>query len=123
VLADSLLSRNAWSGAARDSEQGGENSTVFENLFVLPPGESLTTSFEYQLPDRVIRPLDDGYGYSLIILKQAGTISDSLKVKISLPKGAELLWANPAPGTSNNGALIFSTDLQVDREFSLGYKE
>jgi hypothetical protein len=96
---------------------------VFENLFILPPGESLTVSFKYQLPDNVIKPLDDGRGYSLLVLKQSGTIADSLVVKISLPEGAELLWVDPVPTTNNDGELVFETDLQVDREFRLGYKE
>lgn len=68
------------------SQHNEEKLRVLEGMIKLAPGEEKTFSYEYDLPDSVVR----GDKYSLYIPKQSGTKNDLYTVIIQLPNGYEI---------------------------------
>ncbi|MGC9334727.1 MAG: hypothetical protein ACP5JJ_11295, partial [Anaerolineae bacterium] len=87
--------------------------SVWTAFFDLPPMEEVQLVWHYQLPREVLRRGADGsYHYGLRVQKQAGTVHVPLRVRVSLPPGAELVA----------GSAIVETDLRLDREFLVTYR-
>jgi hypothetical protein len=95
----------------------------FGTLLVVPGGDSLETSFRFQLPSQVI---GTGEGsrtkvYHLRVQKQAGTLPQVMTVRINLPSGAKLLISSPEAKMEADG-LSFIIDFQGDVEIEITYQ-
>ena len=95
----------------------------FGTLLVLPGGDSLETSFRFQLLPQVI---GTGEGsrtkvYHLRVQKQAGTLAQVLTIRLHLPSGAKLLTSSPEAAMEADG-LVFSIDFQEDVEIEITYR-
>lgn len=96
------------------NEEAGK--TVFAQFFVTEYGQTLTTRFEYDLP-QVARSKDGQHNYMLLIQKQAGAASAPVSLTIALPPGANLLTAKPLPQSVDGNVVTF--DLQLDADILL----
>lgn len=96
----------------------------FGTLLVVPFKQSLSTSFTFALPARVI---SSGTGnreksYTLKIQKQAGTLAVPITIRIHLPAGAKVEQAIPAASIELNNIFVetdLTTDVIVKVAFSL----
>jgi hypothetical protein len=87
----------------------------FGTLLVVPFQQSLSTSFVFNLPARVIA---DGPGrgekaYTLKIQKQPGTGADPLTLRVHLPAGTRVTQA-PAGASLTGSDLLIETTLATD---------
>jgi hypothetical protein len=93
---------------------------VWAAFFDLAPGDQRAVTFEYQLPDGMAVPGNDGlHHYRLLVQKQPGTEAVPLQVEVTLPPGAVL--AGDEGGVSG-GVRTISTDLRADRAFHLQFR-
>jgi hypothetical protein len=116
----SLLVRNS-SGSQPEpiSPTLSENGwAVWTAFFDLPTFEQRTLTFEYQLPKGLVDRDADGLAhYRLRVQKQAGTEAVPLRIEITLPPGSELVTTIPA------SLPVVDTDLRIDRQFEVVYRE
>jgi hypothetical protein len=104
-------------------EEKIEGVQGFSTLLVLPGGDSLKTSFHFQLPSQVI---GTGEGsktkvYHLRVQKQAGTLPQVLTIRVHLPTGAKLLTSSPEAQMEEDGLSVI-VDLQGDVEIEITYQ-
>lgn len=118
VAADAFAFSEGWEGSAQTQEIG-ENYTVFSNFLIVPVGEAVTSSYRYTLP-RVVSGSDQKH-YRLQILKQAGQKAIDLEVRVTLPQGSVLVDATPAFETDGQ-SLVFRGELAEDTALSLTYR-
>ena len=99
---------------------------AFGTLLVVPKGQTLQTSYYYQLPTTVISIEPDGktFNYNLKVQKQPGTQAVPLTLHLILPPGmaitnapSELLQVQQGPGE-----WIFKSNLNVDVEFEISFQ-
>lgn len=92
--------------------------TAFGAFISIEPGETRTLEFRYLLPTLVADAIDDG-NYSLTVEKQPGTTGHGLTLDLNF--GKKLTDAAPAEDSSEwgDGRYRYSTDLRVDREFTV----
>jgi hypothetical protein len=105
-------------------EEKIEGVQGFGTLLVLPGGDSLETSFRFQLPSQVI---GTGEGsktkvYHLRVQKQAGTLPQVLTIRVHLPSGAKLLTSSPEAQMEEDGLSVI-IDLQGDVEIEIAYQD
>ena len=101
------------------SEKGKE---VFGTFFVVPPQESKEVRFAYDLPPGILESTGDGYHYSLLIQKQAGTMALPVQVTVELPPGAELVAAEPEPNAVEGNTLRYQLSLATDRRLEVSFR-
>jgi hypothetical protein len=105
---------------------------VWTAFFDLPPLEETVLSFDYQLPRSVL--LTDRHSpgglsyYRLRFQKQPGTEAVPLQVTITLPPGAELVDNALSSDTASSGLpplgpITFATNLRLDREFVIVFRQ
>jgi hypothetical protein len=123
VAATSLLSGRAWPGKARmETEVGSEAvAAVFANFLLVPQGETLTATFNYELPAQLVQNYRDEAHYRLNVPKQAGTRSQPFELRITLPPGARVIATRPPATAVNDRMILFSTLLDRDRSFWLTF--
>lgn len=114
IPAASLMSGLEWPGAAREQQSDDGTLTTFDNFILLPPGQSIMVSFQYDLPDQVLTADGDKYNYRLHVRKQAGTVAEPVRVRVTLPIGLEELKVSPEPNATDGNTLDF--DLQLARD-------
>lgn len=95
--------------------------TTFVNFFMLPEGESLETSFQYQLPVVTIST-EDTQVYHLQVFKQPGAPHRPVTISVTLPEGAGLVSTNPAGAAVDGRTITFTAILDRNRSFSVMYK-
>jgi hypothetical protein len=108
-----------WSGQAQTVENEAGLAT-FANFFVLPPGQSLTSSYRYALPQ--IATGETEKEYRLQVYKQAGQRPQPLEIQVTLPSRATLLETNPAATTVEGQTILFQTDLASNRRYTVSYR-
>jgi hypothetical protein len=101
------------------SDEAGK--AVFAQFFVVEYGQTLTTHFEYDLP-QVVQSKDRRHNYTLLIQKQAGTDTASISLTVVLPPGADLLVATPPSQIVNGDTLTFDLQLETDVVVEIAYK-
>ena len=91
------------------------NIQGFGTLFVLPMGQSLQTSFKFNLPAGILQPGADANEslYRLKIQKQAGIVSMPVTVRVHLPAGAEIKSVFPT-GLQDGRNVLFELELRED---------
>ncbi|MCI0580023.1 MAG: DUF4012 domain-containing protein [Chloroflexi bacterium] len=117
-----LLTGLAWDGQAQVVTDDPGPMSVFANFLLVPRGESVTTSFRYQLPAGVVQPLGGRQQYTLTVAKQAGARPQLLQVTVVLPPGARLAQTIPAADSVNGQTVLFSAELDQDRSFTVIYR-
>lgn len=121
VPGETLFSGRTWDGAAQTMrEQPG--LTTFANFLLVPRASETTAGFRYRLPAAVVEPAGDGALYRLTIFKQPGLRPEPLRLTVTLPDGAALLSATPAPSTIDGNHLTFETTLETNLTFSVRYR-
>ncbi|PIP29610.1 hypothetical protein COX27_00475 [Candidatus Kuenenbacteria bacterium CG23_combo_of_CG06-09_8_20_14_all_36_9] len=96
------------------------NKTIFGTFIAIEPGKTGTLSFEYNLPDYLIKKISASSFYHLYLQKQPGTKNDKIfldlqfdqKIKKSLPENSTLL---------NADRYQLTTNLETDREIKLEF--
>jgi hypothetical protein len=106
-------------GLATTSSEAGK--TVFAQFFVVEYGQTLTTRFEYDLP-QVVQPKGRQNSYTLLIQKQAGTDAVPVSLTVVLPPDADLVTATPPPQTVDGNTLTFGLRLETDVIVEVTYK-
>lgn len=111
-----------WPGGAvvRDDEPGKQ--TVFANFFLLPPGQTLTSVYHYQLPQVVAEEGEDRV-YRLNLPRQAGANPRRVTVQVTLPEGARLQHALPVPTVRAGQTLSWERLLETDLELTIVYRQ
>lgn len=122
VPAETLYSETAWDSPAQMIEDVPW-LTVFANFLLVPRGETVTSFFTYELPAGVVAGQEGGeHIYRLIVQKQPGMKSEQLTVTVTLPQGAVLLAATPAPTAIEGAKLIFTTAFDSNRDVMIRYR-
>ena len=96
------------------------DKTVWGTLLMVPHRATLQTTFQYTLPERVIQKTAEGWRYTLLVQKQAGTLANELQVILNLPPGSRLVKTTPAPVERDAaGQVIFDLRLDQDRRIEV----
>ncbi|MBI2099511.1 DUF4012 domain-containing protein [Candidatus Uhrbacteria bacterium] len=114
-----LISADA--GSAEEPATGTKIShefgrTVFGNWIMVDPGETVTYKLAYRLPQKItFSQAENGFlekiglrekdipqaSYSLLLLKQAGTVNTTFEHSVELPADWQVIWRNaPEAGKS-----------------------
>lgn len=96
-------------------DEGIDGVQGFGTLLVVPGGQSLSTGFEFSLPDSVISQEDgtDRFTYRLKVQKQPGRLADPLTIRIHLPNQSQVEKVNMEALIQGQDILI-ETNLQTD---------
>lgn len=121
VPGETLFNGATWEKAGQSYEEMPGLAT-FGNFMLLPRGAEATAYFQYELPAGVLVTEDGDTIYRLKIQKQPGTRPESLTLTVSLPAGAALVEASPAPTQLDGGNLIYVTLLASDLEFTVRFR-
>lgn len=121
VPGDTLFNGATWESGARAYEELPGLAT-FGNFMLLPRGAEATVYFQYELPAEVMSSENDGKVYRLVIYKQPGTRPEPLQLTVSLPAGAELVQASPAPTDRDGDSLLYTLLLQSNMELSVTFR-
>lgn len=101
------------------SDEAGK--AVFAQLFVVEYGQTLTTRFEYDLP-QIVRSKGRQHNYTLLIQKQAGIATEPVSLTVILPPNADLLAATPLPQAIDDETLTFNLQLETDVVVEVTYR-
>jgi hypothetical protein len=91
---------------------------AFGSLMVVPGGQSLITSFHFQLPRSVITTRNGQSIYHLHVDKQPGTLAIPVTLRVHLPPHAILQSSSMQAITQDNDLLI-ETNLQTDVDLKI----
>ncbi|MFA6512133.1 MAG: DUF4012 domain-containing protein [Patescibacteria group bacterium] len=90
--------------------------TVFSGFVSIEPGESITTTLRYALPDELVRRMRKD-GYELTVQKQAGLERTTLTSTIKLGKTIAHATPSNAVESKENDTVTFSTAFDEDQFF------
>ncbi|MFH1047850.1 MAG: DUF4012 domain-containing protein [Patescibacteria group bacterium] len=93
--------------------------TVFGAFISIEPGQTRQLVFSYKLPESVAAEIRVG-SYSLYAEKQPGTTAHGLTLDLNFGKNLTSALPSEDPSQFGDTHYIYSTDLRVDREFSVG---
>jgi hypothetical protein len=115
---DKILDPKGTPGKVDSYEELGRH--VFGAFIAVEPGKTKEITFSYRLPAGVLSAVAAGT-YSLSAVKQAGT--EAVPLTLSLNFGKNIKQAAPPEARENWGDARYtlSTDLRVNREFSIGF--
>ncbi len=125
ISADVLISETAWNRPAETINEFA-NFTTFTSFMMVPRGETLATTFHYQLPASIIRQQDGSSVYQLWLRKQAGTSDEPVTIKLLLPSGSSVVKvtaSNKASISSEGNRVEVSLDLQTDALLTVTFKD
>lgn len=121
VPGETLFSETTWEGNGQPVDDVPW-LTTFANFLLVPRGEQEVAFFNYELPAGVITEDESGdHVYKLKIYKQPGTKTEKLTVTVTLPDGADLIDAAPAPSQINGRQVTFDLDLNANLELTMQY--
>lgn len=125
IPAEVLISETSWSKPAETVNEFA-NFTTFTNFMMVPRGETLATTFHYQLPASIIRQQDGKSVYQLWLRKQAGTSHEPVTITLLLPSGSsavQITASNEASISSEGNRVEVRLDLQTDTLLTVAFKE
>ncbi|MDT8304696.1 MAG: DUF4012 domain-containing protein [Anaerolineae bacterium] len=97
-----------------------EGLALFQNFFLLAPGEMIESVYRYTLP-QVTRPDGDREVYQLRLLRQPGVPPRPYRIAVTLPPGAAPYAVTPAPASQSGTTLLFTGDLVTDMSIRIVY--
>ncbi len=90
---------------------------------MVPHGQSIETTFQYDLPASVIEKIQDGWRYRLKVQKQAGTLANPLRVRVHLPADSQVTQVLPSSGQiKGDNLIIFDLVLRTDQEIEIFFE-
>jgi hypothetical protein len=95
---------------------------AFGTLKVVPGGDSITTTFQFRLPEQVLRRDGDQISYRLNIKKQPGTIDNPIIVRVHFPNGLRVESVSPHALIEGDHILI-ETDLRTDLVLTVDFRQ
>ncbi len=113
------IDRSTKLGKTDVSQENGK--TVFGAFIAIEPGQTGTLSFEYQLPEKLVNRILSQNEYNFLVQKQAGTLKDKLTLNITLPEKIKTAYPGEARTEWGDKKYVLSTDLELDREFKVGF--
>jgi hypothetical protein len=96
--------------------------TTWDNFMLVPYGQSVSTQYQYSLPQITTTDETGTKQYQLTIRKQAGTRPDTVSIAVTLPDGTALIDATPNPSKIENGIVFFDIILDSDKNISVTYQ-
>jgi hypothetical protein len=122
VPAEWLVTGEAWTGEAGViSDPSG--LSVFDNFMVIEQNDSVSSAYQYQLPDNVVEALSDGSQvYQLTIVKPAATAAERVQVQVVLPDGAEVIEAAPDGVIDSESGVLFDFLLSADTTLTVHFR-
>ncbi len=116
VDAIEMKSEQAWGGETRQLENDLPGFSVFENMVLIPIGETKTFSAEYSLPQVVTSIGESQYIYRLNLIRQSGVYPyPPTNVNITLPAGSTLVTSSIEPVNVSGETISFSTVLRENQ--------
>lgn len=109
-----------WSGD-EVAQSDLDGLALFQNFFILRPGESIQTVYRYHLL-QVTRPEDGASVYELHLFRQAGAAPRPFVVDLTLPPGSQLVKASPAPSAQAGTRVRFAGELAADLTIRVVYE-
>ncbi len=116
VGAAEMRSETAWDGETRQLDNDLPGFSVFENLMLIPIGETKSFSAEYDLP-QVVTPISNGeHIYRLNLIRQSGVYPyPPTTINITLPQGSRLVTSSIEPVNISGDTISFSTVLRENQ--------
>ncbi|MFT7587003.1 MAG: hypothetical protein ACI9EW_003443 [Cellvibrionaceae bacterium] len=116
IEAEKMTSKIAWPGETRAITNDLAGFTVFENLRLLPAGESSEFDINYEL-DTVVQNNTAGEKvYRLNLIRQAGVYPyPETTVSVTLPDGSDLISTSIEPVQITGNRLTFSIELSENQ--------
>ncbi len=94
---------------------------VFGAFISIEPGETRTLAMEYRVSDAVAKLIRSG-AYELEVRKQLGTLGHGLTLDLDFGKNVARAAPAENPVQWGDSHYRLSTDLRIDRRFSVGLK-
>ncbi|MBK7918651.1 MAG: DUF4012 domain-containing protein [Chloroflexi bacterium] len=121
IPGESHIFGQTWQGPAQVlSETAG--LTTFANYLLLPMGQTLESRYEYLLPTVVSTDENGRKTYHLDVIQQAGNHAFPFNAAITLPEGAQVLSATPAPTAVNGRTLQFKLNIDTNSQITVQYQ-
>ena len=121
IPGESHIFGQTWQGPAQVlSETAG--LTTFANYLLLPMGQTLESRYEYLLPTVVSTDENGRKTYHLDVIQQAGNHPFPFSAAITLPEGAQVLSATPAPTAVNGRTLQFKLNIDTNSQITVQYQ-
>jgi hypothetical protein len=92
------------------------------NFLMVPYAQSVSSQYHYTVPAVVAAQEDGSRQYQLFVRKQGGSDPESVTITVTLPAGAAVVSAIPAPVALEGNNLIFSLQLDGDKLLTLNYR-
>lgn len=121
VPATQLMSGLDWPGVSKTAQTIDGALTYFDNFILLATGQEATVSFQYTLPNTVLKDNGRQVNYSLQVRKQAGTSAEEVSIQVAIPDKARLRKVTPQPTTISDNTLLFKLALENDIFIDLTY--
>lgn len=91
-------------------------------LLIVPPGETVETSFVIKLPDSAIEWTDDVSTYRLNLSAQPGTLGRETQIRIELPAGQVYVGGSMPPSFVNGRTVEFDLHLREDTSLTVAMR-
>ncbi len=105
-------------------EDESQGMQVFGVLKVVPVAQAITTQLDFKLPLDVVQTQagTGNFVYYLKIQKQPGTVAIPFELIIRLPKGFTV-ESLPVDAVIKSGIVTITTNLQLDREYTIVFRK
>jgi hypothetical protein len=121
IPAESMRSgQPVYSATGTLNEQAG--FITWDNFLLVPYGESVSTSYEYLLPQITTIDENGAKQYQLTVRKQAGAKPEPASILVTIPNGTTLINANPKPSKIEGTNLFFEIILDSDKNIVVTYQ-
>ncbi len=117
ISASALLSGQAEDGVVRPDPDPFGHWQVFAGLMVLPTGSTQERWWRWALPAGLVTRHGYTGTYRLHLQKQAGASPYPATVRVLLPPGVTVIYADPAPSAQTPEGVIWQFSLDRDRDF------
>lgn len=121
VPAESILVKRNWDGDVVTANDLPWLST-FSNFLLVPASQELESWLKYSPPIRLLETDEGERRYDLLIVKQAGTRPESVKVRVTLPAGSAVVATQPAANAVEVNLVEYDIILDRDTLVSVTYR-
>ena len=121
VPGDTLFSGVTWESNAQALEEFS-GLTTFANFMLVARGAETSARFQYALPPGVLLTDNGAFEYQLRLTKQPGMRMEPVRVAVTLPAGARLESALPAPSSIEGERIVFEIEHEYNEVISLRFR-